>query len=201
MARTPRHRKAVTHRRRKSRLRIKKPLQFLVMSLLLACVLGFIVCGIFAAYFQFANPPTFWRVLAGFSYRDACLAFLFATGATTILLILQAYFQLVSRRPPLNDGGFWRTKALMLSLILVFFVAFGGLVVKAVDAYCAFWDTAHPAQAEGRFLGRGDTGNRDIHLEIEGRAVTLHTPMSALVPTLQWQQKVIVVYGPKTRVL
>lgn len=149
-----------------------------------------------------STPPTYWETIAARYYQDMTWGFALAFCATATVLAFRVTYQLASERPPMNDSGYWRLKGLLLSLVALFLIESAGLTVKSLDAYYAYYDAAHPAFGEGKFLKGVENGSSvEIRLEIGDQIVPFSASTGDAWKSFQWKDPVAFQYGEKTRTL
>ncbi|WP_041313780.1 hypothetical protein [Heliomicrobium modesticaldum] len=153
-------------------------------------------------HWELSSPPTYWETIAGRYYRDLTWAFFLAFSASVTVLAFRVTYQLAAERPPMNDSGYWRLKAILLSLVVLFLAETAGLTVKSLDAYYAYYDAAYPAFGEGKYLKGIESGDSvEIRLEINDQIVPFSAPAGGDWKSLQWKEPVVFQYGEKTRTL
>ncbi|MZP28507.1 hypothetical protein GTO91_02050 [Heliobacterium undosum] len=168
---------------------------WLLAAAVALCFYGYI-------HWELSTPPTYWETIAGRYYRDLTWAFFLAFSASVTVLAFRVTYQLAAERPPMNDSGYWRLKAILLSLVVLFLAETAGVTVKSLDAYYAYYDAAYPAFGEGKYLKGMESGDSvEIRLEINDQIVAFSSPAGGEWKSFQWKDPVVFQYGEKTRTL
>ncbi|WP_188041196.1 hypothetical protein [Heliobacterium chlorum] len=190
-----------SRRRYKRRRKILDPLRLFLTLLSIGLFIGILISG---AVYMYVRPsataaPTYWETLGSYYYRQLIWTLFVAFLAAITLLALRVSYQLASKRPPMDDKGFWRVKGILLGLTGLFFVELFGLAVQSLDAYYAYYDAAHPAQGEGKYLkGVTEGGKREISLDINNEVKTFRAPLDDGWKAIKWNESVLFQYGEKT---